>query len=34
VPDPEEAARLVTPATRAIVLVTPNNPTGAIYPPG
>lgn len=33
VPDPEEAARLVTPATRAIVLVTPNNPTGAIYPP-
>ncbi len=33
VPDPEEAARLVTPATRAIVLVTPNNPTGAVYPP-
>ena len=33
VPDPEEAARLLTPATRAIVLVTPNNPTGAIYPP-
>ena len=33
VPDPEEAARLITPATRAIVLVTPNNPTGAIYPP-
>lgn len=33
VPDPEAAARLLTPATRAIVLVTPNNPTGAIYPP-
>jgi aspartate/methionine/tyrosine aminotransferase len=33
VPDPEEAARLVTPRTRAIVLVTPNNPTGAVYPP-
>jgi len=33
VPDPQEAARLLTPATRAIVLVTPNNPTGAIYPP-
>ena len=33
VPDPEEAARLLTPAVRAIVLVTPNNPTGAMYPP-
>ncbi|MFZ5792316.1 MAG: aminotransferase [Pseudomonadota bacterium] len=33
VPDPEEAARLITPRTRAIVLVTPNNPTGAVYPP-
>jgi aspartate/methionine/tyrosine aminotransferase len=33
VPDVEEAARLVTPATRAIVLVTPNNPTGAVYAP-
>ena len=32
VPDVEEAARLVTDRTRAIVLVTPNNPTGAIYP--
>jgi aspartate/methionine/tyrosine aminotransferase len=33
VPDPQEAARLITPETRAILLVTPNNPTGAIYPP-
>ena len=33
VPDPEEAARLIDARTRAIVLVTPNNPTGAIYPP-
>ena len=33
VPDPQEAAQLITPETRAILLVTPNNPTGAIYPP-
>ncbi|MEX2648492.1 MAG: aminotransferase [Alphaproteobacteria bacterium] len=33
VPDALAAARLITPATRAIVLVTPNNPTGAVYPP-
>ena len=33
VPDPEDAARLVSERTRAIVLVTPNNPTGAVYPP-
>jgi aspartate/methionine/tyrosine aminotransferase len=33
VPDPAEAEALIGPRTRAIVLVTPNNPTGAIYPP-
>jgi aspartate/methionine/tyrosine aminotransferase len=33
VPDPDEAERLLTPRTRALVLVSPNNPTGAIYPP-
>lgn len=31
-PDADAAERLITPRTRAIVLVTPNNPTGAIYP--
>lgn len=31
-PDPEAAAALITPATRAIVLVSPNNPGGVEYP--
>ncbi len=33
VPDPERAAELITPATAAIVLVTPGNPTGVTIPP-
>ena len=33
VPDPDDARRLVNDRTRALVLVTPNNPTGAVYPP-
>ncbi len=33
-PDVEAAAALITDKTRAIVLVTPNNPTGAEYPAG
>lgn len=32
-PDPDAAARLIDDRVRAIVLVTPNNPTGAVYPP-
>lgn len=32
IPDPSEAERLITPRTRAIVLVSPNNPSGAEYP--
>ncbi len=31
-PDPAAARALITPATRAIVLVTPNNPGGVEYP--
>lgn len=31
VPDPDEAAALIGPSTRAIALVSPNNPTGTVY---
>ncbi|MBO0922763.1 pyridoxal phosphate-dependent aminotransferase [Cellulomonas sp. zg-ZUI222] len=33
VPDPAEVASRVTPRTRALVVCSPNNPTGAVYPP-
>jgi alanine-synthesizing transaminase len=32
-PDLDHMETLVTPATRALVLIDPNNPTGAVYPP-
>lgn len=32
VPDPDEVRSLVTDRTRALVLINPNNPTGAVYP--
>ena len=31
-PDLEDIRRRVTPATRALVIIDPNNPTGAVYP--
>jgi aspartate/methionine/tyrosine aminotransferase len=31
-PDPEQAAKLITPRTKAIALVSPNNPAGVEYP--
>ena len=32
--DPAEIERRITPRTRAFVMVSPNNPTGAVTPPG
>src|ERR1700746_757923 len=32
VPDPEQLASLMSPQTRAIVVINPINPTGAVYP--
>ena len=32
-PDLDDIRRKITPATRGIVVINPNNPTGALYPP-
>jgi alanine-synthesizing transaminase len=31
-PDPDQVEKLITPRTRALVIINPNNPTGAVYP--
>ena len=31
-PDPAQVESLITPRTRALVVINPNNPTGAVYP--
>ena len=33
IPDPEQLAAAITPRTRAIVTISPNNPSGAVMPP-
>lgn len=32
IPDPEAIERAMTPRTKALILLSPNNPTGAVYP--